>query len=124
LLGKKDILNTSVSRQAVFELKVAEIDDEGLAHGIDYDPFMIVQPDPNDALTMVSKNNNKNSYHMHPALWLNTLDEYINQYYRLSELLDSRQDELERMEISLQDNVPEMQCYPKIWFSAFDRPGG
>lgn len=101
----KDVLNTPVPRRAILGLKAAEIDDAGLAHGIDYEPFMMVQADSHDVITIVDKNNAKKSYHMHPTMWMNTLDEYISQYCRLMELLEYKQHGLKWMDIILPDSV-------------------
>lgn len=102
---ESDIQNTPAPRRATFELKAARIDEDGLPRGIDYEPYVTVQADPLDVITIAEEGDVKKRFHMHPALWMHTLDEYINQYFRLSELLDATKNSSEWIEVTLPDDV-------------------
>ena len=95
---EKDTQETPPPKRAIFNIKKSD----GLGIGLDYEPLLVVQADPDDIVTATvkskvkKKDNNegekndkqddaeevlvKKNYHMHPLMWLNTLEKYVNQY--------------------------------------------
>lgn len=120
---EKDTQETPPPKRAIFNIKKSD----GLGIGLDYEPLLVVQADPDDIVTVTvkskinKKGNNgeerndkqddveevlvKKNYHMHPLMWLNTLDEYIYQYCRVYELLCNKQESLEWIEVVIHDTV-------------------
>lgn len=106
----RDVRNTPVPRRAMFNIKPIE---GRMIGGLEYEPFFVVQADPGDVVTVAVKTKVndkadkeivvKKCYHMHPLIWLNTIDEYMNQYCRVYEQLCYNRNTEERIEVKIPD---------------------
>jgi len=122
---EKDTQETPPPKRAIFNIRQSE----GQSAGWEYEPLLVVQADPTDIVTAKVKSNAsekgntegansdkqsdvaevlvRKNYHMHPMMWLNTVDKYVNQYCRLYELLYDKQKEVEWIEVAIHETVQE-----------------